>query len=74
MKAIIGSGISGAANVFFLRQMFSNNAELIMFEKSDKIGGRLDTFSFNDRFYELGGSVLHPSNNYMNEFLEKLGN
>lgn len=44
-----------------------------MFEKSDKIGGRLDTFSFNERLYELGGSVLHPSNNYMNEFLEKLG-
>ncbi|RNA08442.1 prenylcysteine oxidase-like [Brachionus plicatilis] len=70
--AIVGSGISGAANAYFLRQTFCDNVELVMFEKADKIGGRLATFEFNGRLYELGGSVLHPSNNYMHEFLEKL--
>jgi hypothetical protein len=41
-----------------------------MFEKSDQIGGRIDSFEYLNRFYETGGTILHPKNLYMNEFLK----
>ncbi|CAF0785178.1 unnamed protein product [Brachionus calyciflorus] len=70
--AIIGSGISGTANAYFLKHLFGDKVEIVIFEKSNSIGGRLATYEFNERMYEIGGSVLHPSNKYMEEFLKIL--
>jgi protoporphyrinogen oxidase len=44
-----------------------------VFEKSDRVGGRLATVEFENRSYELGGSILHPSNLYMKAFMKILG-
>jgi prenylcysteine oxidase/farnesylcysteine lyase len=68
--AIIGGGISGCSCAFFLRQLFENQIDVTVFEKTNQIGGRLRTIEYNDRKYELGGSILHPSNLYMKSFLK----
>ena len=44
-----------------------------MFEKSDKIGGRLATTTFGNRDYECGGSILLSDNLYMKSFLKICG-
>ena len=71
--AIIGAGISGSSCAYFLKQMFDSRADITVFDKSDQVGGRLRTLDFNNRKYELGGSILHPSNLYMKSFLEICG-
>lgn len=71
--AIVGAGISGASCSYFLSQTFKENVDLVVFEKSDRVGGRLATIEFENRNYELGGSILHPSNLYMKAFMKILG-
>ena len=44
-----------------------------MFERSDRVGGRLDTYDFNGRAYEIGGTIIHSSNLYMKRFMEICG-
>ena len=36
--AIVGGGISGCSCAYFLREIFGENVELVVFEQSDKIG------------------------------------
>lgn len=71
--AILGGGISGCASSYFLRDIFGENLDLTVFEKSDHIGGRLETIKVNGRDYEIGGQSLHSTNFYMNSFLKALG-
>lgn len=68
--AIIGAGISGCSCAYFLRDMFGDKVELVVFEQSNQIGGRLETVNFKGRDYELGGSILHSSNLYMKSFVK----
>ena len=37
------------------------------------IGGRLATTTINNEQYEVGGSIIHPKNKYMVDFVDKLG-
>jgi protoporphyrinogen oxidase len=53
-----------------LSNLFKNQIQIQIFEKSDQIGGRIDSFEYFNRFYETGGTILHPKNLYMNEFLK----
>lgn len=71
--AIVGAGISGCSSAYFLNDLFDDNVEITVFEKSNKIGGRLATVDYQERSYELGGSILHSSNLYMKQFLTYLG-
>ena len=70
---ILGAGISGCACAYFLNQLFKESAEIVVFEKSDRAGGRLLTYEHNGRNYEIGGSILHTSNIYMARFTQILG-
>lgn len=36
------------------------------------LGGRLETIKFGDNEYEAGGSVIHPRNKYMYDFVKML--
>ena len=72
--AILGGGISGCACSFFLKDIFGDDVELTMLEKSDHIGGRIKTVNFNGRNYEVGAQSLHSSNFYMKLFLGFLSN
>ncbi len=50
---------SGCSTAFFLRQTFGDHVLIIVFEKTDQKGGRLNISEFNGQKYELGGSSLH---------------
>lgn len=71
--AIIGGGIAGSASAYFLRELFGETAHIAVFEKSDRIGGRLSTLTCFGEKFESGGSIIHPDNLYMRRFAELLG-
>uniref|UniRef100_A0A3P9ISN7 Prenylcysteine oxidase 1 n=1 Tax=Oryzias latipes TaxID=8090 RepID=A0A3P9ISN7_ORYLA len=70
--AVVGAGIGGTAAAFYLRQEFGPAVKIDVFE-SGTVGGRLATVKMGDYEYETGGSVIHPLNLHMKEFIEKLG-
>lgn len=71
--AIIGSGIGGSSSAYFARKLFGSRANIDVYEASDRIGGRLGVVEIAGRFYESGGSVIHPKNLYMSSFVRELG-
>lgn len=64
---IIGAGIGGTAAAYFLSQSLPQ-ANIHIFDEA-KIGGRLATVKIAGREYEVGGSVIHPANKFMEDFL-----
>jgi len=70
--AVIGGGIGGTTAALFLREELGEDVEIVIFEK-DKIGGRLATVEVGGRFYESGGAVIHPRNQYMSNLTKTLG-
>ena len=66
--AIIGGGIGGTSTAFFIKKALPRS-QVDVFEKGD-VGGRLRTTKIAGREYEVGGSVIHPKNEYMTNFLE----
>ena len=71
--AVIGAGIGGSSSSHFLRELFGSEATIDVFEASDRIGGRLDTIEIAGKIFESGGSVIHPGNKYMGDFVKLLG-
>ena len=72
-KAVVGAGIGGSATAYYLRKEFGAGVKIDVFEPGE-VGGRLATVKIGDYEYETGGSVIHPLNLHMKEFIERLGN
>ncbi|XP_030057758.1 prenylcysteine oxidase 1 [Microcaecilia unicolor] len=70
--AIIGAGIGGTSTAFFLRQKFGRDVLIDIFERGE-VGGRLATVHLEGQEYEAGGSVIHPLNLHMKNFVKDLG-
>ncbi len=70
--AIIGGGIGGTATAHFLHQLTGGSALIDIYE-SGRVGGRLATTSIKGEYYETGGSIIHPDNRYMKQFVKYLG-
>lgn len=68
----MGGGIGGTSCAYFLRDLFQKTAEIDLFEH-DTIGGRLNVINVDGNYYESGGSVIHPRNKHMINFLNILG-
>ncbi|XP_028399919.1 prenylcysteine oxidase-like [Dendronephthya gigantea] len=71
--AIIGSGIGGSSAAHFVREILGEDAQISVFEKSGRVGGRLATVDISGETFESGGSIIHPRNLYMKKFVEYLG-
>lgn len=71
--AIIGAGIGGTSCSHFIRELFGSEATIHVFEASDRIGGRLDTVEIAGKRFESGGSIIHPDNKHMVNFVKHLG-
>lgn len=69
---MIGAGIGGTAAAYYLREEFGPLVKIDVFE-AGTIGGRLATVKIGDYDYETGGSVIHPLNLHMKQFIEKIG-
>ncbi|KAL4502411.1 hypothetical protein ABPG72_011998 [Tetrahymena utriculariae] len=52
--AIIGGGIGAAFLQIQLRTVFGENAEISVFEKQNRLGGRCMSFQYEGKYYELG--------------------
>jgi len=72
-SAIVGAGISGTSAAYFLSKVPDLDAKIDVYTK-DPIGGRLATINIQGYEYETGGSILHPRNRYMKQFLQHFGN
>lgn len=70
--AVVGAGIGGSATAYYLRKEFGAGVKIDVFEPGE-VGGRLATVKIGDYEYETGGSVIHPLNLHMKEFIERLG-
>ncbi|XP_067899050.1 prenylcysteine oxidase-like isoform X2 [Heterodontus francisci] len=70
--AVVGAGIGGSSATYFLRREFGHNVKIDVYEKGT-IGGRLATVTVNGQQYEIGGSVIHPLNLHMQDFVKQLG-
>lgn len=44
-----------------------------LFEKTDKIGGRLAIRKIGDKYYETGGTIIHERNQYAKDLVNDLG-
>ena len=71
--AVVGAGIGGSSSSHFLREFFGPEATIDVFEASDRIGGRLDTIEIAGKSFESGGSIIHPDNKHMGDFVKLLG-
>ncbi|KAK7068468.1 chloride-transporting ATPase activity protein [Halocaridina rubra] len=71
-QSIIGGGIAGTSAAFFLKELFGDDAIMDLYE-SEAIGGRLATIPISGNVYEVGGSIIHPRNEYMIQFASKFG-
>ncbi|KAL5251658.1 hypothetical protein ACHWQZ_G017136 [Mnemiopsis leidyi] len=70
--AIVGGGIGGTSNAFFLQQLLKDKAQIKIFERGD-VGGRLREMQIGGRSYDSGGSIIHSDNFYARALTEKVG-
>lgn len=70
--AIIGGGIGGGSAAHFLSDLVSEKIQIDLYEAKE-LGGRIATTVIDGRIFEVGGTVIHPRNKYMNYFRKKFG-
>jgi protoporphyrinogen oxidase len=63
---VIGSGITAASFSHYLYERFSH-VDLHIFERQDRIGGRLHTIQLHGQQLELGGTFIVSENLLMRE-------
>uniref|UniRef100_A0A1J3FVR1 Farnesylcysteine lyase n=1 Tax=Noccaea caerulescens TaxID=107243 RepID=A0A1J3FVR1_NOCCA len=72
---IVGSGIGGSSVAHFLRNYSVSTgldrSRILMFERHEKVGGRMRTVTFAGDNFEAGGSILHPKNYHARDFVER---
>ncbi|KAL3154565.1 hypothetical protein ABBQ32_014022 [Trebouxia sp. C0010 RCD-2024] len=70
--AIIGGGIGGSFTAYNLRRLLNESIELHVFEGS-KIGGRVQSFSYEDHVHEAGASIVFDKNYYVRDAADQMG-
>lgn len=67
---IIGAGIAGLVAAYHLKKL---GQEFLLFEKSDRIGGAIDTRHFESTIYEFGPNSFLSNSKPIMELIEELG-
>lgn len=70
--AIIGAGIGGASAAHFLSELVKQKIHIDLYE-AGTVGGRMATTEINNETFEIGASVIHSRNRYMDSFCVKYG-
>jgi len=70
--AIVGGGIAGCSTAWFLRQCLGERVALTVYERDDRVGGRLATIGVGGARVEAGGTIIHETNRYMAGFIDEL--
>ena len=71
--AIIGAGMAGCSAAYFLREIFGDELAIVVFEKAQQVGGRVQRRAFAGTAIETGATLIHSSNAYLSTFIETLG-
>lgn len=58
---------------FSFRELYGDFLHIDVYEKEDRVGGRLHVVSMNGATIESGGTIIHSSNKYMVDFATDLG-
>ncbi len=66
---IVGAGIGGSGASFFLKS-YVPQAKITVFEKENKIGGRIKGVKIDNHYIELGGSFYHSSNEIIAKLID----
>jgi len=69
---IIGSGIGGSSTAYFAHELVPD-AEIIVLERANRIGGRMHAFEYRGKMIEAGGTIVHAENKYMIALAKQLG-
>lgn len=70
---IIGAGIAGSFTAFFLKEAFGDQVDLIIFEKEERVGGRVNEAHFRGLTFEAGASLIHSANRYIGRAVDRFG-
>ena len=69
--AVIGAGIGGCSAAYFARNSISN-ANITLYESSDRVGGRIYTFRTNGLIKDIGANFFHHSNKTIQNLVHSL--
>ncbi len=67
--AVVGSGIGGSSYVHFLNQAAAKNATITVYEKENRIGGRVKKDKLGGGLIEQGATLIHSSNYYLQDIM-----
>eukprot|EP01130_Rhizamoeba_saxonica_P000773 TRINITY_DN10693_c0_g1_i1.p1 TRINITY_DN10693_c0_g1~~TRINITY_DN10693_c0_g1_i1.p1 ORF type:complete len:470 (+),score=95.07 TRINITY_DN10693_c0_g1_i1:68-1477(+) len=71
--AIIGGGMGGSSAAYHLSKYLGDDVEIVLYERSGRLGGRVQSVTMQDITTELGGSVYHKLNYLMIELVKEFG-
>jgi prenylcysteine oxidase/farnesylcysteine lyase len=69
--AIIGSGIGGASSAYYLLKN-TTNFKIDMYEREERIGGRIDSIVIANKTVDLGASFFIEENKLINRMINEL--
>lgn len=69
---IIGGGISGLYSAYKLYKTFGNNINITIFERNNKLGGRIDTIHKDNISYEAGAGRFNKNHKLFFNLLKEL--
>lgn len=67
---VIGAGIAGASFVHFINQAVAKNCSITVFEKENRLGGRVKNDKLGGGLIEQGATLIHSSNHYLQDIIE----
>ena len=68
--AVIGAGIAGASYTHFITQALGDQCNITVYEKSNRIGGRVKNDKLGGGMIEQGATLIHSSNHYLKHIMK----
>lgn len=68
---IVGAGAGGLSAAYYLQQRGYRHVTVL--ERAERIGGLCDSFTFDNRGFDLGGNYVLPSYRHMRRMARELG-
>jgi len=69
--AIVGAGAGGSSTALHLRECLGAEADIEVFERASKAGGRVQSLEFGTSHNEVGGAVYHVKNKIFADLVQQ---
>jgi len=67
--AVIGAGIAGASYVHFINQATDHKYDITVYERNNRLGGRVKKDTLGKGMIEQGATLIHSSNLYLQDIM-----